>query len=147
MGWGRFKVQKISMGNVHCQCRGGFQTRPRTPGRRAGLKPAPTIHCKSVAPIISTCRSVCIIGRSPRFSANLKSYGLAAGMAAGLATVVTRHLRARQDSRTIYAFQCFVGTLFSIPFVAREVRFPGMAEGTLLLILAVFGLLAQVIMN
>jgi drug/metabolite transporter (DMT)-like permease len=74
-------------------------------------------------------------------------YGLAAGMVAGLATVVTRHLRARQDSRTIYGFQCFVGTLFSIPFVAGEVRFPGMAEGTLLFILAVFGLLAQVIMN
>ena len=74
-------------------------------------------------------------------------YGLAAGMMAGAITVVTRHLRARQDSRIIYAFQCWVGTFFSIPFVVGEVRMPGLAEGAILFIVAVSGLIAQVVMN
>jgi drug/metabolite transporter (DMT)-like permease len=74
-------------------------------------------------------------------------YGLVSGMIAGAIPVVTRHLRARQDSRIIYAFQCFVGTLFSIPFTIGHVRLPGTEEAGLLAVLAVFGLLAQVIMN
>jgi len=74
-------------------------------------------------------------------------YGLAAGMMGGANNVLTRYLRARHDSRVIYAFQCFVGTLFSIPFVIGHVHIPELRNGMILLIAAVFGLLGQVAMN
>jgi drug/metabolite transporter (DMT)-like permease len=74
-------------------------------------------------------------------------YGLAAGMMGGANSVLTRYLRARHNSRVIYAFQCFVGTLFSIPFVIGHARMPELTNGMVLLIAAAFGLLGQVTMN
>jgi drug/metabolite transporter (DMT)-like permease len=74
-------------------------------------------------------------------------YALAAGFLIGGVAVIIRHLRARHDSQVIYAFQCFVGTLFSIPFLAGQVRLPGLPDGATLLAAAVFGLIAQIVMN
>jgi drug/metabolite transporter (DMT)-like permease len=74
-------------------------------------------------------------------------YGLAAGMMGGANSVLTRYLRARHNSRVIYAFQCFVGTLFSIPFAIGHTHMPELTNGMILLIAAVFGLLGQVTMN
>lgn len=74
-------------------------------------------------------------------------YGLAAGMMGGANSVLTRYLRARHNSRVIYAFQCFVGTLFSIPFAIGHAPIPELTNGMILFIAAVFGLLGQVTMN
>ena len=71
-------------------------------------------------------------------------YGLAAGIMGGAGSVMTRHLRIRHGSRLIYAFQCIVGTLVSIPLITGRVRMPEFVDGTILFIAAVFGLLAQV---
>ncbi len=51
-------------------------------------------------------------------------YGLAAGIMGGASVVMTRHLRIRHGSRLIYAFQCIVGTLVSIPLITGRVRMP-----------------------
>jgi drug/metabolite transporter (DMT)-like permease len=74
-------------------------------------------------------------------------YGLLAGVMVGGNSVVTRHLRFRHDSTTIYAFQCLVGTLFSIPLIVRDIHLPSFDEGILLLIAVTFGLLSQITMN
>lgn len=74
-------------------------------------------------------------------------YGLAAGIMGGAGSVMTRHLRVRHGSRLIYAFQCIVGTLVSIPFITGRIRMPEVVDATILLIAAVIGLLAQVATN
>lgn len=71
-------------------------------------------------------------------------YGLAAGIMGGANSVVTRYLRIRHNSRMIYAFQCFVGTLFTLPFFVGHACAPGLANGVTLLIAAGFGLVGQV---
>ena len=74
-------------------------------------------------------------------------YGLAAGIMGGGNNVLTRYLRNRHSSRVIYAFQCFVGTLFSIPLVVGHLHMPKLPNGVILLVAATFGLLGQVAMN
>jgi S-adenosylmethionine uptake transporter len=75
-------------------------------------------------------------------------YGLAAGLLGGSSSVITRHLRIYHSSRVIYAVHSIVGTLISVPLViGRGVRVPELADGTILLITAAFGLLGQVAMN
>ncbi len=74
-------------------------------------------------------------------------YGLTAGVFSGTNFVLTRYLRIRHDARLIYTFQCYVGTLVSIPLLAGNIQVPALTEGLLLLLLvAVFSLLAQIIM-
>ena len=74
-------------------------------------------------------------------------YALGAGILGGVNSVLARHLRARNSARVIYAFQCMVGTLFSLPLVVHNLRVPELTQGGILLISAVFGFLAQVMMN
>ena len=74
-------------------------------------------------------------------------YGLLAGVMAGGNSVVTRHLRIRHDSTTIFAFHCLVGPLFSLPLIVRDIHLPSFGEGILLLIAVTFGMLSQIVMN
>ena len=74
-------------------------------------------------------------------------YALGAGFFAGSNSVLARHLRARNSARVIYAFQCMVGTLFSLPLVIHNLHVPELAQGGVLLVAAAFGLLAQLVMN
>ncbi len=74
-------------------------------------------------------------------------YGLLAGVMVGGNSVVTRHLRFRHDSTTIYAFQCLIGTLCSFPLIVRDIHLPSFGKGILLLIAVTFGLLSQITMN
>jgi len=74
-------------------------------------------------------------------------YALGAGFFAGSNGVLARHLRARNSARVIYAFQCMVGTLFSLPLLIHNLHVPELTQGGVLLVAAAFGLLAQVVMN
>ena len=74
-------------------------------------------------------------------------YGLGAGILGGLNNVLSRHLRARNSARLMYAFQCMIGTLFSLPLVVHNFHVPELTQGGILLVAAAFGLLAQVTMN
>ena len=74
-------------------------------------------------------------------------YGLGAGVLEGLNTVLSRQLRARNSARVIYAFQCTVGTFFSLPLVIHNLHVPELTQGGVLLVAAAFGLLGQVTMN
>ncbi len=65
----------------------------------------------------------------------------------GGGSVLSRYLRVRHGASTIYAFICFVGTLSSLPLVIGRIHIPEFPEGMMLLGVAVFGLLAQVMMN
>lgn len=74
-------------------------------------------------------------------------YGLAAGIFSGMNFVLTRYLRIRHNAPLIYTFQCYVGTIASIPFLAGNIQTIELTEGLLfLLFVAVFGLLAQITM-
>jgi drug/metabolite transporter (DMT)-like permease len=75
-------------------------------------------------------------------------YGLMAGVMSGGSSVLTRHLRVRHDPWVIYAFVCFVGTLLSVPLISGNFQILKELEAwMMLLLLGVFGLLAQVTMN
>lgn len=74
-------------------------------------------------------------------------YGLSAGIMGGCGSVLSRYLRRRHDAWMIYAFICFVGTLSSLPLVVGRVHIPEFSDGMMLIAIAVFGLLAQVLMN
>ena len=74
-------------------------------------------------------------------------YGLGAGFLGGLNGVLGRYLRARNSARVIYAFQCMVGTLLSLPLVVHNLHVPELTQGGVLLVAATFGLVAQVMMN
>jgi len=74
-------------------------------------------------------------------------YGLGAGILGGLNNVLARHLRARNSARVIYAFQCMIGTFFSLPLVVYTLHVPELTQGGVLLVAAAFGLLGQVTMN
>jgi drug/metabolite transporter (DMT)-like permease len=74
-------------------------------------------------------------------------YGLAAGIFSGMNFVLTRYLRIRHNAPLIYTFQCYVGTIASIPFLVGNIQTIELTEGLLfLLFVAVFGLLAQITM-
>ena len=74
-------------------------------------------------------------------------YALAGGMLSGGSYVLIRYLRIRHDAHLIYAFQCFVGTVASIPLIVGNIHIPEFSAGLLLLLLAaLFGLLGQVTM-
>jgi uncharacterized membrane protein HdeD (DUF308 family) len=73
--------------------------------------------------------------------------GVAAGMMGGGNNVLTRHLRNRHSARVIYAFQCLVGVICTLPMAVGHSDVPGASSGYLLLVAAVFGLLGQVTMN
>ena len=74
-------------------------------------------------------------------------YALGGGVLGGLNIVLARYLRARNSARVMYAFQCMVGTLFSLPLVIHNLHVPELTQGGVLLVAAVFGLLGQVTMN
>ncbi len=68
-------------------------------------------------------------------------------MLSGGSYVLIRYLRIRHDAHLIYAFQCFVGTVVSIPLIVGNIHIPEFsAELLLLLLAALFGLLGQVTM-
>ncbi len=74
-------------------------------------------------------------------------YGLTAGIFSGMNFVLTRYLRIRHNAPLIYTFQCYVGTIASIPFLVGNIQTIELTEGLLfLLFVAVFGLLAQITM-
>ena len=107
-----------------------------------------SLTLKRIACVITAIIGITVLinpwGEGIKFS---HLYGLAAGMMGGASSVIIRHLRTRHSSSVIYAFHCFVGTLFSIPFAVGHVRVPKLTEGMVLLIAAAFGLLGQVTMN
>jgi drug/metabolite transporter (DMT)-like permease len=74
-------------------------------------------------------------------------YALSAGFMVGVSMVLIRYLRTRHDARVIYAFQCFIGILFTIPLIASNIRLPGPSDGIVLVLSATFGLLGQVTIN
>jgi drug/metabolite transporter (DMT)-like permease len=74
-------------------------------------------------------------------------YALGGGVLGGLNIVLSRYLRARNSARVMYAFQCMVGTLFSLPLVIHNLHVPELTQGGVLLVAAAFGLLGQVTLN
>jgi len=74
-------------------------------------------------------------------------YALSAGFMVGAGVVLIRYLRMRHDARVIYAFQCFMGVLFTVPLIASNVRLPALSDGFVLMLSATFGLAAQVMAN
>ncbi len=74
-------------------------------------------------------------------------YGLVAGMLGGIGNVVTRYLRIGRSAGVIYGVQCWVGILFSVPWMVGHVRIPNLNEWGLLLSSAVLGLLGQICTN
>ena len=74
-------------------------------------------------------------------------YGLGAGIFSGMNFVLTRYLRIRHNAPIIYTFQCYVGALASIPLLVGNIQTIEWTEGLwFLLLVAVFGLLAQITM-
>ncbi|MBW2146465.1 MAG: DMT family transporter [Deltaproteobacteria bacterium] len=97
--------------------------------------------------MISFLGAVLVIG--PRYGEMAPGdlLGLAAGVFAGAAMVVIRHLRARCDTFVIYGFHSLIGVAISIPLVARNPVAPEVRLVGILLVVSVLGLLGQLTMT
>jgi len=74
-------------------------------------------------------------------------FGLVAGCCAGLVMALTRKLRKTNGALIIYFYFCIVGGLFSFPFFIARLAIPDWEQLSLLIVLAVVFLIAQILMN
>lgn len=75
------------------------------------------------------------------------AYGLLAGCFAGLTIVLIRKVRQSNGPLIIYFHFCLVGAIVSLPFYVAEFTMPNSEVVLLLVLLAVFFLMAQLFMN
>jgi drug/metabolite transporter (DMT)-like permease len=73
-------------------------------------------------------------------------WGILCGLSAGIEMVLLRQLRATDDSSTILYFNAVAGVAVSFPFLAQGDISPGAAGCVYTLLVAVFGMLAQISM-
>jgi len=74
-------------------------------------------------------------------------FGLLAACFAGLVMVLTRKLRKTNGPLIIYFYFCVVGGIVSFPFFVGNFTMPGIPQWSLLIVLALFLLFAQLFMN
>ena len=74
-------------------------------------------------------------------------FGLLAGVCAGLVMVLTRRLIKNNGPLIIYLYFCIVGGIFSFPFFVARFTIPDLEQFSLLVVLAVIFLIAQILMN
>jgi drug/metabolite transporter (DMT)-like permease len=74
-------------------------------------------------------------------------FGLLAGVCAGLVMVLTRKLRKANGPLIISFYFCIVGGIFSFPFFIARFTIPDLEQFSLLVVLAVFFLIAQILMS
>ena len=74
-------------------------------------------------------------------------FGILAGCFAGLVMVFTRILRKTNGPLIIYLYFCIVGGLVSTPFFIAKFTAPDLLQFSLLILLAIIFLIAQVLMN
>jgi len=74
-------------------------------------------------------------------------FGLMAACFAGLVMVLTRRLRKTNGPLIIYFYFCMVGGIASFPFFLADFTFPDIYQSSLLVLLAVLLLIAQVLLN
>ena len=72
---------------------------------------------------------------------------LLAACCAGLVMVLTRKLRKINGPLIIYFYFCMVGGIASLPFFVAHFSIPSLPESSLLVLLAVIFLIAQIFMN
>jgi drug/metabolite transporter (DMT)-like permease len=73
--------------------------------------------------------------------------GLLAACFAGLVMVFTRRLRKTNGPLIIYFYFCIVGGIASLPFLVAHFSIPSLPESSLLVLIAVLLLFAQIFMN
>jgi len=74
-------------------------------------------------------------------------FGLLAGCFAGFTIVLIRKLRKTNGPLIIYFYFCIVGGIISFPFFIIKFKLPDLEQSSLLVLLAVIFLVAQVFMN
>jgi drug/metabolite transporter (DMT)-like permease len=74
-------------------------------------------------------------------------FGLLAGVCAGLVMVLTRKLRKANGPLIISFYFCIVGGVCSLPFFIARFTIPDLEQFSLLVVLAVFFLIAQILMS
>ena len=74
-------------------------------------------------------------------------FGLLAGCSAGLVMVLTRKLRKNNGPLIICFYFCIVGGMASFPFFIARFTIPDWEQFSLLIMLAVVFLIAQILMN
>ena len=74
-------------------------------------------------------------------------FGLLAGCFAGLTVVLIRKLSKTNGPLIIYFYFCLVGGIISCPFFIVKFTIPDFSQSSLLVLMAVFFLVAQVLMN
>jgi len=74
-------------------------------------------------------------------------FGIVAGCCAGLVMVLTRKLRKTNGPLIIYFYYCIVGGVASFPFFIAGFTIPDWRQFSLLILLAVIFLIAQILMN
>lgn len=74
-------------------------------------------------------------------------FGLLAACFAGLVMVLTRKLRKTNGPLIIYFYFCMVGGIVSFPFFIVNFTIPSIPQSSLLVLLAVILLIAQVLLN
>ena len=75
------------------------------------------------------------------------TFALLASCCAGLVMVLTRKLRKTNGPLIIYFYFCMVGGIASFPFFVSNFSIPSLPESSLLVLLAVLLLFAQIFMN
>jgi len=73
-------------------------------------------------------------------------WGILCGLCAGIEMALLRQLRATDDSSTILYFNAAAGVTVCLPFLAQGVALPSVSGCVYTLLVAVFGLLAQMSM-
>ncbi len=74
-------------------------------------------------------------------------YGLLAGCFAGFTVVLIRKLRETHDPLIIYFYFCLVGGIVCFPFFLKEFTRPSFEQLSLLILLGLVFLIAQLLMN
>jgi len=73
--------------------------------------------------------------------------GLLAACFAGITVVLIRRLRKENGPLVIYFYFCLIGGIITLPFFAARFSLPGLSQSSLLVLLAVLYLVAQIFMN
>jgi drug/metabolite transporter (DMT)-like permease len=74
-------------------------------------------------------------------------FGLLAGCFAGITVVLIRRLRKANGPLIIYFYFCLVGGMVSFPLFVAHFSVPSLAQSSILVLLAVLFLFAQIFMN
>lgn len=74
-------------------------------------------------------------------------FGLLAACFAGITIVLIRRLRKTNGPLVIYFYFCLIGGIITVPFFIAQFSLPGLPQSSLLVLLAVLYLVAQIFMN